>query len=396
MRFDADVVIAGAGIGGLTAAASLLQAGYSVRVLEQAPALGEVGAGIQTSANASRVLHSLGLADQLERIGVKPERYRVSLFNTNETLNEFRLAAAHEEQFGYPYYLFHRADLHDILARHVQQLDANCIALNARVSGFEQDADSATAILADGSTLRGKMLVGADGIKSAVREQLIGRAPATFTGDVAWRCTVPAERMRPDYMDQIVNIWAGPGAHLVVYYISGGKTINYIACCEEGEWSEESWTLKAPWSELKQKFTGWHDDVQELLDATDRDECYKWALNNRTPTDIWSDGRVTLLGDAIHPTLPYMAQGAAMAIEDAAVLRRCIDQNQDIATALRVYQNSRKSRTARIVTQSTQHGHLYHLSSAEEFHQAFKGRDLGADRASWLFSYDPLTAALEL
>ena len=395
MKKDADILIAGAGIGGLTAAACLLRAGYSVRVFEQAPDLGEVGAGIQISANASRVLRDLGLGSELDKYGVKPRSYRVSLFSTNETLNEFDLAESHEAQFGSPYYLFHRADLHGILARCVEQLDSSAIILNAKVVGFDQDGAGVSAKFEDGSVAHGDLLIGADGIKSAVRAQLVGTVPATFTGDIAWRCTVPAGSLGRNFMDHIVNIWAGPGKHLVVYYISGGETINYIACCEEGDWVEESWTLKAPWSELKQSFDGWHEDVQKLLDATDKDECYKWALNNRPSIDTWTDGRVTLLGDAVHPTLPYMAQGAAMAIEDAAVLRRSLQQEEDIGKALLLYQDNRKDRTRKIVTKSTEHGHLYHLSTAEEFHKAFEGRDLGADRAQWLFSYDPLTVALK-
>lgn len=391
---EADILIAGAGIGGLTAAISLMQAGYKVKVFEQASCLAEVGAGIQTSANASRVLHALGLASELDAIGVRPKSYRVCLYSTNETLNEFDLAASHEQQFGSPYYLFHRADLHAVLARTVQRLDPEAVVLNARVEGFDQDDSGVDLRLADGTKARGRVLVGADGIKSAVRAQLIGYVPPTFTGDVAWRCTVPTERLREGFMDRIVNIWAGPRSHLVVYYISGGKVLNYIACCEEGSWVEESWTLKAPWTELKASFEGWHEDVQELLDATDRDQCYKWALNNRPPSANWSEGRVTLLGDAIHPTLPYMAQGAAMAIEDAAILTRCLQHKEDAADALVLYQNNRAERTANIVTRSTEHGRLYHLSSAEEFHQAFAQRDLGKDRASWLFNYDPLTVPL--
>ncbi len=394
MGKDADILIAGAGLGGLTAAACLIKAGYSVRVHEQAPALGEVGAGIQVSANASRVLRDLGLASEMAEFGVKPKSYRVSLFSTNETLNEFDLAESHEARFGAPYYLFHRAELHGILARCVQQLDPSALTLDSAVTGFSRESDSVTLNLDGGGQARGNLLIGADGIKSAVRSQLIGDAEATFTGDIAWRCTAPAEALGPDFMDRIVNIWAGPGKHLVVYYISGGRTINYIACCEEGDWVEESWTLKAPWSELKEAFAGWHDDVQRLLDATDRDECYKWALNSRTPIDNWSSGRVTLLGDAVHPTLPYMAQGAAMAIEDAAVLTRCLQQEQDAESALVLYQDNRKDRTREIVIRSTEHGRLYHLSSAEEFHKAFAGRDLGADRAQWLYSYDPLTVPL--
>ena len=320
--------------------------------------------------------------------------YSVSLFSNNETLNEFDLAESHEAQFGSPYYLFHRAELHSILANCVKELDPTALSLNSTVESFEQDDDSVTLSLADGTKAKGRVLIGADGIKSAVRSQLVGDAAATFTGDIAWRCTVPADALGPDFMDQIVNIWAGPGKHLVVYYISGGRTINYIACCEEGDWVEESWTLKAPWSELKEAFVGWHDDVQRLLDATNKDECYKWALNNRTPIDTWSSGRVTLLGDAVHPTLPYMAQGAAMAIEDAAVFTRCLQQESDVEKALLLYQNNRKDRTRDIVNRSTEHGHLYHLSSAEEFQKAFEGRDLGADRAQWLYSYDPLTVPL--
>ena len=393
MASKLNIIIAGAGIGGLSAAANLIQAGFSVKIFEQAPELGEIGAGIQFSANATKVLQHIGVGDELAGAAERPVRYRISMFSTGERLNEFQLAGLHDERFGAPYYVIHRADAHLLLAKRVQDLDPDAIVLNATVERFTQDNGKVTAVMADGSTYTGDVLIGADGIKSVIRAQILGDIPAVFSGDVAWRAIVPAERL-PDFMDPIVNIWVGRDRHFVVYYLRQQELINYVAVVEDGSWVEESWTMKAPWEELKNGFEGWHPDVNALIDATDRDQCYKWALNNRPPITEWSEGHATLLGDAAHPTLPYMAQGAAMAIEDAAILTRALQQESNIEDALRLYQQTRFARTEKIVTQSTAHGNLYHQESEEKFREVFAQRDLGADRGAWLFSYDPLTAPL--
>ncbi len=388
------VIIAGAGLGGLTAAACLLRRGFEVKVFEQAPKLGEVGAGIQQSANSIKVLYDLGLKDELEKVAVKPANYEFRRYDTAELLHSIPFAGAHEKAHGTPYYHLHRADFHRILADKVQALDPNCITLNAKAAGYTEDASGVTLKLADGSTVKADALVGADGIKSAIRAQIVGEVKASYTGYVAWRVTVPRAKLPEGIMDIVGTVWCGPKNHAVIYWISSGQVLNFVGCPERSAWEDESWTQRRPWEELKADYAGWHPNIQALLDAADRNECYRWALNNRPPVRNWSTARATLMGDAAHPTLPFMAQGAAMAVEDGAVLARALDGAASIPDALQVYQRARMDRTARVVNESTEHGGLYHIVDPEEMRRAFEKKNLAKERAEWLFSYDPLTVPL--
>jgi salicylate hydroxylase len=389
------VLIAGAGIGGLTAAACLLKAGRQVRVYEQAPSLGEIGAGVQLSANAVKVLYDLGLRDALEAVAVRPHAFHFRRFDTGERLHEIPLADTHEQANGAPYYHIHRADLHALLARRVFELDPYCIRLNARAEGYAEDAQGVTLMLSGGPSASGDVLIGADGIKSRVRRQVIGDTPAIYTGDVAWRAVIPASRLPAGYMDKVVTIWCGPKRHAVAYFLRRGEVLNFGGCVERAQAGGESWTLRRPWEELKADFAGWHGDIQTAIDAIDRDSCYQWALFNREPAANWSTARATLLGDAAHPTLPYMAQGVAMAIEDAAVLARCLDGATPVAQALGRYQRNRIARTTRIVMESTGMRSLYRMEDAEEMRRSFHERNLARSRGEWLYSYDPLRVPLQ-
>ncbi|HRW29688.1 MAG TPA: FAD-dependent monooxygenase, partial [Emcibacteraceae bacterium] len=350
MDKSTKIIIAGAGIGGLTAAACLLQEGYHVRVYEQAPKLGEIGAGIQTSAPAVKVLHHLGLAEKLAEVSVKPKSFEFRLFDSGEVLHKLPLAEAHEKQHGAPYYHIHRSDIHKILADRVLELDPDAVVLNSTAVGFSEDKDSVTLNLADGREIRGDILVGADGIKSAIRDQIVGVTEPDYSGQVAWRATVDVKKLPADFMDKIVAIWCGPKKHAVVYYLRSGKLLNFVGCVENSDWKEESWTVKASWDALKADYAGWNKEIQTIIDNIDKDQCFLWALNNRKPVDNWRTDRAVIMGDAAHPTLPYMASGAVMAIEDGAVLMRSINANNDVAEALDMFQRNRLDRTARIVT----------------------------------------------
>ena len=389
-----DVMIAGAGLGGLAAAACLMKRGMKVRVFEQAVQLGEIGAGVQQSANSAKVLYDLGLRDALEKVAVKPQNYEFRRFDTAELMHAIPFAGAHEKQHGAPYYHLHRADLHKILVDKVMAMDPHCITLNARAAGFSEDADGVTLKLADGSTPTGAALIGADGIKSSIRAQIVGETPATYTGYVAWRLTVPRSKLPADIMDIVGQVWCGPKNHCVVYWLRGGELLNWVGCPERSEWEDESYTQRRPWDELKADYAGWHPKIQAIIDATDRNECYRWALNNRKPIRTWSTARVTLLGDAAHPTLPFMAQGACMAIEDGAVLARALEGSDSVSAGLDLYQRNRVDRTARVVLESTEHGGLYHITDAAQMREAFAKRNIAKERAEWLFNYDPLTVAL--
>jgi salicylate hydroxylase len=388
------VLVLGAGLGGLSAVSCLIKAGFDVEVYEQAPALGEVGAGIQISANAMHVMRHLGLGGAIAELGVKPGGYVFRLHDTGEVIQQFSLSEEHERQHGAPYVQMHRADLHDLLAAKARELEPDVIHLNKRALGFVEHDAGVELRFADGTAAKGDVLVGADGLKSVVARQIVGEVPATYTGDAAWRITVPVERLPKPFLDPVMNVFMGPGGHVVCYYLRGGRVLNFVGIVETDEVAEESWTMKFPWERLKADFAGWHSTIQTVIDAADKDQCYRWSLHQRKPVRNWSTRRVTLLGDSAHATLPYLAQGAAMAIEDGAVLARALRQAPVVAEALDLYQRNRVDRTARIVEQSTENRRLFHLPSQEAIRAEFARRNEGAERNAWLYSYNPLTVEL--
>ena len=388
------ILIAGAGIGGLTAASCLMKAGFDVEIYEQAPELSEIGAGIQLSANAMHVLNHLGLGGAIAKLSVRPGAYVFRLHDTGEIIGQFSLAAEHESLNGAPYNQLHRADLHDVLAAKAREFDKNVVHLNRRVVGFDETGVGVELHLADGSSAKGDLLIGADGVKSAVRAQIAGADHAAYTGDAAWRLTLATDQLPDNFMDQVMSVWMGPGAHVVCYYLRGGALLNFVGLVETEEISEESWTAKFPWERLKADFVGWHPNIQTVIDRVDKNACFRWSLYYRPPIASWSSGHATLLGDAVHATLPYLAQGACMAIEDAAVLTRALQSTDSVPDALQVYQRNRIPRTSRIVKGSDANRTLFHMRDQKKLRAAFTARDEGGERNAWLYSYNPLTVKL--
>ncbi len=389
------ILIAGAGLGGLSAAGCLLKAGFDVEIYEHAPSLGEVGAGIQMSANAMHVLNYLGIGEKISAQSVRPEAYVFRLHNTGEIIDRFNLSDEHLALHKAPYNQAHRADLHGLLTDMVLGLKPNSIHLNKTVKYFNESERDVSLFFEDGTKVIGDVLIGADGIKSVVRDQISGKVPATYTGDSAWRITVPKEVLPKNFMEQVMSVWMGPGKHAVTYWIKRGTLLNFVGSVETPVASDESWTAKFPWEEMKSNFKGWHSDIQTVIDLADRNECFRWALYSRPVVKNWSTSRATILGDAAHATLPYLAQGAAMAIEDGAILARCLSDVSEISKALNLYERNRYDRTKRVVETSNANRKLFHLDNEDEIRAYFSNRDEGASRNEWLYSYNPLTTVLK-
>jgi len=302
------------------------------------------------------------------------------------------LGEQHETRHGAPYFQIHRSDLHRALLDATTNLGGE-IVLNAKVVRIDA-ADSATVHVDDGSSVHADLVVGADGIKSVVRHHVLGPDRPRFTGQVAWRCTVPTARIPAELRTDVVStIWCGPMNHAVTYYLRNGELLNFVGCVERPN-EDESWTTRRPWSELDADYQGWHPMVRAVIDQVDRDQCFRWALNARVPSTTWSTRCVTLLGDAVHATLPYMAQGAAMAIEDAAILARALELPLSLPERLQVYTRHRAPRTARVIEESAEMGELYHIDDAARMRQAFQERNIAKSRNEWLYPYDPLKVEL--
>lgn len=385
------ILIAGAGLGGLTAALALLRDGHDVTVLEQASKLGEVGAGLQLSANATRVLALLGVDDAVRDIASVPAGKQVRLWSTGQSWKLFDLGQQSVAEYGYPYYTLYRPDLHGVLVDAVRAIKADAIVLGARCAGFTSDEDSATVKLEDGRAFRADLLVGADGVHSRIRQGLFGQDAPSFSGCMAWRGVIQAARLPEHLRAPVGTNWIGPGGHVIHYPLRRNELVNFVGVVERSDWAVESWTAAGTTDECLRDFANWNEDVHTLIRAIEVP--YKWALMVREPLQQWGRGRVTLLGDACHPTLPFLAQGAAMAIEDGAMIARCLRETEDPQDALRRYQDARVERTTRIVQGSAANTKRFHnpaLASADgavEYVDREWNEARVRERYHWLFEY---------
>jgi salicylate hydroxylase len=379
-----DTAIIGAGIGGLVLAVALARAGRAVTVYEQAPRLGELGAGITLSPNAVRVIDWIGLGDQLRAIGFVPDRQWTQHWQTGEVLREsFRGTDFAERHGGAGYYHVHRADLHAML---VGALPEGALRLNKALTSVKPDG---AMRFADGSTAEAELVVGADGLKSAVRAACFGVDRPLFTGQVAWRGIVPLAALPDDVQAMPPGIHVGPQRLFMRYPVRGGTLINYAAFVELIGWEDESWTIPSTIAELSGHFEGWDRVVRAIIEATPEGSLFKWALHAREPLPGWINGRVTLLGDAAHAMLPFMGQGAGTAIEDAAVLARCLVAFP-AGEALGRYEAVRRERTTMVQAQSRLLGLQLQGKDA-----ASLGRgELKNEEALGLFDYDAVNVTI--
>jgi salicylate hydroxylase len=351
-----DILIVGAGLGGLSAARALLQRDIPVRVLERADSLSEVGAGITLSPNATKALEHLGLKDALNSFATVVRRQGVTHFETGKILVENDRGDEPLRKYGAHYYQAHRSDLHAALVDAVTDLDPDCIQLNAEVETVFQDDQSAGVMLASGVRLDGRVVIGCDGLRSRVRQCLFGEDTPKFTGHVAWRGLIPLTNGDLFGMELTSGLAIAHEKSFGWYPVRNDTVLNFVALAQTNEWAEEGWAIPAKIEDLLSTYDGWDPRIRAIIDAVPRDACFKWGLFDREPMDTWSQGRITLLGDAAHPMLPFMGQGAAMAIEDAVVLARCIEGAGDIPSALQRYEKARLDRTAFVQLESRAKG----------------------------------------
>ena len=393
------VLIAGAGLGGLTAALALIKRGFDVELYEQAGELHELGAGIQLGPNGSRILIALGLGPAMQEIVAEPSAKEVRLWNSDAVWKLFDLGRDSLERFGAPYWMVHRGDFHRVLWQAVERERPGAVNLACRAIACTERGGKAILELEGGRRIEGDVLIAADGVHSRLRSHLFGAAKPSFTGLMAWRGIVPMDRLPAELRRPVGTNWHGPGGHVVTYPLRRGTLLNFVGVIERDDWRSDSWSEPGSKAECAADFAGWHPFVHAII--ANLDVVYKWALIGRAPMPAWSKGPMTLLGDACHPTLPFLAQGAIMAIEDGVVLARSLEASPDnIAGALNRYQGLRLERTGRVVAGSAANTERFHnrvLADPVAAH-AYMAREYPPDKGrtmyDWLFAYDAMTVPM--
>jgi salicylate hydroxylase len=384
-----NVILVGAGIGGLAAALALHRSGQQVSVYEQAPELGEVGAGIMLTPNSVRALKHIGVYDTVEKLATRPTATRYRNYQTGAEASAVTLTDTFEQRYGSPFLTIHRAELLEAIANGVFAAGPDIVKLGHTLVDCGKRDGQVWARFANGVVATGDILIGCDGVRSTVRRVLHGDQPARFSGHVAFRGTVPAELLGPVHHTPDTFVWVGPEKHVVNYLIKQVTLMNYVAIVERDEWTAEGWNVPATLDEVRREFEGWHADWLEILNHSDPNGLIKWGIFDREPLAQWRKGRISLLGDAAHRTVPYIAQGAAMSLEDGVVLARALDAAGDPEEALQLYEDSRHERTAWVPKTALFFGQLFHDVAGHEriLQERIKSNEV-------LYSYDPATAPL--
>ena len=362
------LLIVGGGIGGLTAALACADAGHDVILFEQAEEFSEVGAGLQIPPNAMKVLTALGAAGRVSRDAVRPLslRMRYGVAAQDRMIFDVPLGAPAEQRWGAPYLHIHRADYIEALLDLVRERPNIEVRPGQIVTDIHSDEDRVRLTLSSGAQQEGDGLIGADGLHSVVRSQLHGAETPRFTGNIAWRTTVPVRDLGADAPDTVACVWVGPGRHAVTYRLRGGSLVNFVGVVETKNAGTESWDNRGSKADAKADFEGWHPTITRILDLASEDALFRWSLFDRAPLPFWSRGRVTLLGDAAHPMLPFFAQGAAMATEDAWILARSLADAETVAEAFQTYEAARLPRTRRVQAASRGNMKTFHRRGAVE------------------------------
>jgi salicylate hydroxylase/6-hydroxynicotinate 3-monooxygenase len=372
-----SIAIVGAGMGGLAAAATLRQIGADVQVYEQATRFARIGAGIQMMPNSMKVLRRIGIEPRLRDVSFAPYSHLNRIGDSGEITRELPMP---EGLYDAPYLCMHRGDLHDAL---LSAVPADTVHTGKRLVGLDQANGGVTLSFADGSQATADAVIGADGVHSTVRELIIGSDAPVHKGRIAYRAVFPAALMNGRDLGASRTKWWGTDRHIVIYYTTRTRSEVYFVTSVPEPFeglTRESWSAKGDVAQLRAAYADFHEDVRTVLAACP--DCHKWAILEREPLPRWSIGRIALLGDACHPMTPYMAQGAATSIEDAAVLARCLQavEGEDIEGAFARYETHRKPRTSVIQA----------ISSANTWMRDGSGGDTG-----WLYGYDAWTAPLD-
>ena len=370
-----NIAIIGAGIGGLAASACLRKVGIETTIYEQAPAFARIGAGIQMTPNAMRVLYAIGVGDRIRTDAFEPPHLRNRDFDTGNLTNDHPLGPDALKRYGVPYLLMHRGDLHASLHGVVPD---ETIRYDHKLSGIDQSKSCVTLTFENGETVAADAVIASDGVHSVVRDWMLDAEPPQFTGRLAYRTVFPASLMNGHELMDGCAKWWGPDRHIIIYYVTAAPDEIYFTTSQpEPGFQVESWSATGDVNELRAAFAQFHPDVRAVLNACP--SVHKWAIFERDPLPTWNDGNVTLLGDACHPMTPYMAQGAANALEDAAVLSRCLADGgtDDFSAAFKRFETVRKPRTSKV--QATSHRNDFMREKTDP---------------DWVYAYDAWTVDL--
>ena len=383
---DIRIAIIGDGIGGMTAAVTLVQIGFKVNIFEQAPELSEVGAGLTVTPNATKGLIYLGLGQAMEKIGMAHDLQGVRHYQTKEMIVPLKRGKHMLEKYGAYQFQVHRADIHDILIESLEKHSPGCVSIDHQLVGIDQKSDRVKLIFNNQAEYECDFVIGADGTRSAVRKSILGNDEPEFSGYVAWRGIVPTDGLDESDFDECGSCaFISPGRVFARYLIRDAKEYNYVAFLATDKWAEEGWSIPSKVETVLETFSDYNQQVKNIISATPPEGCYKWGIFTRQPIAKWSSERVTLLGDAAHPLEPFMGQGASMAIEDGVVLGRIIEDASGFSEIIERYETARIERSHFVTEHSKKAGQRFTGNNPD----AYTKEDHKNEEELGLFYYDP-------